>query len=143
MQARAIAKKFRKMKRELEKKPRDIEMTAKLEEYIDKVPGLLDPLRRKIEELVAYNGVLDDFRFRTGADYERMKWDVISWPGKAENLRAAAIETAAECRTRYLDDMLAEQERFSAMLNAVEVEVEQFAQRCPWCARGATPENSF
>ena len=104
--ASAINLKFGTIERNLQARPRNVEETSKLEEYVAGVPNLIEPLEYKIEQLVAYNELLDKFAYRTSAEDVSAKWTCISWPPKTLAAAELAKQHAAMSRERFFEEKI-------------------------------------
>ncbi|KAJ1460012.1 dynein heavy chain and region D6 of dynein motor-domain-containing protein [Pelagophyceae sp. CCMP2097] len=126
--AHFIETRFSTIEVALKKKPRDIEETRELEQYLADVPGLVQPLQEFIEEMRLYSCVLDDYEFRVDFDHFEKIGRAAYWPCKVQMQSEETQRVLDACRDRYLEDMMSEQDRYAKSLHSLESFSSSLAQ---------------
>ena len=123
-----LDQRFSKIEAALKKKPRDIEETKELEEYLANVPNDIRPLQEFIDEMRLMAAVLDGFEYRVDFDHFEQQGRAAYWPCKIAQQSEETARIIESSRERYLEDMMTEQERFTKSLHALEAFANSFVQ---------------
>ncbi|CAM9833122.1 unnamed protein product, partial [Heterosigma akashiwo] len=123
-----VVARFEEVKARLRRQPRNVEDVAAMEEYLSQVPMAVAPLEDKIQEMMEWNQVLDDFGHRVPEAHSRAKWTAFGWPLMAGKVAEQTAERMKEYRATYHEEMVGEQERFAAALELLELEVAGFTE---------------
>ena len=127
----------------LQKKPKDIEEVTDLTEFIGTIPNQTGPLQDLIAQMMDYNRILETFNHRVTIDHSNAKYTACGWPGRIQASVEEAERLVDQCKERYMDDMMSEQERFAQSLNSLEafassfVQYEDLAKHCEEAAQKA------
>jgi len=122
-----ISESFESILKELQIVPTNVEETSALQEYMSAIDSLVDPLKEKISEMNDYFSVLDEFHFKISMETSNAKWANVALPGKVSSQCEDTKNAIQASKDKYLNEMLAEQERFMQSLASLETEVQGFA----------------
>jgi dynein heavy chain len=114
---------FRKIIKNLSKRPENIEELTELEDYVAGVGTVLAPLNAAIGEMMSYFSILDTFKFKVDSEDNNMKWTIFGFPAR---VYAKCEEVSASnliIKKRLREDMNEDQTAFKKMIVEVEKEI--------------------
>ena len=124
--ANVTTTRFEKIATRLRTVPSGIEELAELEEFKSTVPTKVKELKSVINQLTTYFDVLNAMQYEAKEEFT-LKWRVIGWPNKTEELTNACNEVISEKKEEFSAQMMDEQAVFMQDVDALEVEVQSFA----------------
>lgn len=74
--AQYLEEEFKKISRNLARRPENIEELTELEEYVNGLGNVLTALSNCIQDMMGYQNVLDTYKFKTDFDNGLLLWQV-------------------------------------------------------------------
>lgn len=121
---------FRKIMKNLSKRPETIEQLVELDEYVNGIGNTLQTLQGLITDMMSYHDILDKYRFKIDFEQGTFKWTIFGLPAKIATKCVEVLEGNVAVKRRFRDDMLAEQVTFVRTLNETESQVGELAALC-------------
>jgi dynein heavy chain len=114
---------FKKINKNLSKRPENIEQLTELEEYIGGLGNTMGTLHNFITEMMSYQNVLEKYKFKTDLDSGTQRWSVFGFPKKIASKCAEVQESNVAVKRRFKDDMMGEQANFLKTVHELEQQV--------------------
>lgn len=114
---------FRKVIKNLSKRPDDIEQLTELEEYISGVANHLAPLDNGIGEMMKYHDILDKFQHRVDPEHLNFRWNVFRLPTKVHSKCEEVTANNISIKRRFNEEMQEDQKAFLKTLADIEKDV--------------------
>lgn len=73
-----LEEEFKKINRNLSRRPENIEELTEMEEYVNGLGNLLTTLSNCIQDMMSYQQVLDTYKFKTEFDSGLLMWQVFA-----------------------------------------------------------------
>ena len=115
---------FRKILKNLGKRPENIEQLTELEDYVRGVNVILAPLQIGIQDMMEFNRIHEKFNFKVDLEHTLFKWNVYGLPAKIYTKCAEVVDSNSHIKRTLLENMLEEQAAFSKTLVEVDTEVQ-------------------
>ena len=116
---------FRNILKELSKVPENIEELVALQEYMSGLNNTIAPLAAGTIEVMNYYNLLDKYTFKVDFEVGLAKWTVFSYPGKIAAKCEEVIQKLEVVKSKFNEDMRAEQVEFNKSLASVEQDIRQ------------------
>jgi dynein heavy chain len=114
---------FKKITVNLSKRSETIEELTSLNEYMDGLPAVMTTLQTCIGEMMSYQTVLDEFKFKVDHDTGLMQWTVFGAPQKiAVKCEEVLTQNAAD-KQKFAEEMKMEQNTFQKSLVDLSTDV--------------------
>lgn len=104
---------FKKITRNLSKKPENIEQLTELEEYLTSLTATLNTLQGCIAEMMSNFSILDRFKHKLEFDLGSQMWHVFAAPAKIADKCVEVTESNVSIKRRFKDEMMGEQVNFT------------------------------
>lgn len=104
---------FKKITRNLAKKPENIEQLTELEEYLTSLTATLNTLQGCIGEMMNNFSILDRFKHKLEFDLGSQMWHVFAAPTKIADKCVEVMESNVSIKRRFKDEMMGEQINFT------------------------------
>ena len=104
---------FKKIARNLSKKPENIEQLTELEEYLTSLTATLNTLQGCIAEMMSNFSILDRFKHKLEFDLGSQMWHVFAAPTKIADRCVEVTESNVSIKRRFKDEMMGEQVNFT------------------------------
>ena len=114
---------FKKINRNLSKRPENVEQLTELEEYIGGLPSTFNVLQGCIQDMMSQFGALDQYKHRVDLDLGTQQWAVFGAPAKIMAKCVEVQEANVAIKRRLRDDMLSEQAVFSKTMQDLDQQV--------------------
>jgi dynein heavy chain len=114
---------FKKINKNLSKRPENIEQLTELEEYINSLGNILGALQNFIAEMMSYQNVLEKYKYKTDLDSGTQRWSVFGFPKKIASKCAEVQESNVAVKRRFKDEMMGEQANFLKTVHELEQQV--------------------
>jgi dynein heavy chain len=114
---------FKKINRNLSKRPENVEQLVELEEYVSGLSNTIAILHECIQHMMAHHNLLDDFKFRTDADHIGYKWSIFGAPAKVAVKCGDVAQNNINIKLKFRDDMMGDQALFGKSLIDLEAQV--------------------
>ena len=118
-----LEEEFKKINKNLARRPENIEQLVELEEYIQSLGNVLMTLQNCINDMTASYNLLEKYRFKTDMDSGTQRWNVFGAPAKINAKCAEVQESNVAIRRRFLEEMLGEQATFTKTLHDLDGQV--------------------
>ena len=115
---------FRKVVKNLSKRPENIEELTELEEFVAGVNNQLAPLAGGITNMMEYHDILDEFSHKVDSDHSNFKWNVFRLPTKVLAKCEEVSHNNVNIKRRFLDEMVDEQRLYTRTLSDLENDVQ-------------------
>lgn len=119
---------FRKMHREINKPPKDIEELTEIKDLISRVPMEIEKMKIDIEANMNTYSILEKFNYKFTVDDMNKKWDLFGYPKKTYDLIAIKSEELEKQKEVFKEHMATEQVEFSEAIEDLENIVKTFVQ---------------
>jgi dynein heavy chain len=119
---------FKKVYKNLSKRPENIEQLVELEEYMAGLNLTLSSLQSCISDMMSYHTVLDKFKYRSDYELGMSLWSIYGAPSKIAVKCIEAQENNVTIKRRYHDDMITEQSLFSKSLHELHSQVASLSE---------------
>jgi dynein heavy chain len=114
---------FDKIFVELNKRPEDIEGVAAMEDYMDGLKSTMKTLGELSGDMMAYHGLLDEYKYKVDYDVGHALWQVYAMPGQVD-AKMDEVRVAMEAVRKQLDALQeVEQVAFGTSLAQLEKDV--------------------
>ena len=114
---------FRKVIKNLSKRPDDIEQLTELQEIVNGVQNHLAPLEHGIKDMLSYYNLLEKFGYKVDIDQSNFKWNVYRLPTKVHQKCDEVANNNVAIKRRFHDEMLDHQSEFVKSLFELEKDV--------------------
>lgn len=118
-----LEEEFKKVNRNLSKRPENIEQLTELEEYIGGLPSTLNVLQGCIQEMMSQFNVLDQYKHKIEFDLGTQQWNVYGAPARIVAKCAEVQEANVLIKRKLRDEMLSEQAVFTKTLQDLDHQV--------------------
>lgn len=119
---------FRKLHREMNKPPSNIEELTEIKDLINRLPQEIDRMKAEIEKNMYTFSILEKFNYKFSNDDLNKKWDLFGFPKKTFDLIANKTEELEKQKVEFQDHMATEQEDFRETIEDLENIVRTFIQ---------------
>ncbi|CAM9230557.1 unnamed protein product, partial [Ectocarpus fasciculatus] len=126
--ASACCAKFQSVLAWLQKKPKDIEEVAQLEEYMKTLDTNLAPLSEALGTMMECNELLEEFSYAVPLEHSNDKWVAFAWPQRIAQQCEDTEALLKQSRGLFQEEMESEQERFTHTMDLLELEVAGLEQ---------------
>ncbi|CBJ31041.1 dynein heavy chain [Ectocarpus siliculosus] len=126
--ASACCAKFQSVLAWLQKKPKDIEEVAQLEEYMKTLDTNLAPLSDALGTMMECNELLEEFSYTVPLEHSNDKWVAFAWPQRIAQQCEDTEALLKQSRGLFQEEMESEQERFTHTMDLLELEVAGLEQ---------------
>ncbi|GLD91881.1 hypothetical protein PINS_up000414 [Pythium insidiosum] len=126
--ASRLLTRFEEIHTNLAATPKDIEGLTALQEYINGLPVLLQPLQDEIAQMMKDNALIEEFHFYVSDEHLRVTWNAQGWPSKILAQSSRFKWALEERKGKFAKQMEAEQERFEKTLVTLQDEIDSFAR---------------
>lgn len=114
---------FRQINKNLSKRPENIEQLTELEEYIAGLGNTVGVLQNFIVDMMAYQDVLEVYKYKTDLDSGSQRWAVFAFPQKIATKCAEVQESNLAIKRRFKDEMMGEQATFLRSVHELDQQV--------------------
>ena len=114
---------FKRLNRNLSKRPENIEQLCELEEYVSGLGSTMNTLQGCIGDMRSNFSLMDKYKFRTDFDVGAQMWAVFGAPAKVATKCVEVAETNVSIKKRFREEMLGEQATFSKAIQELEQQV--------------------
>jgi dynein heavy chain len=114
---------FKKINRNLSKRPENVEQLTELEEYVGGLPATLNVLQGCIQDMMGQFDVLDQYKHKVEFELGTQQWTVFGAPSKIAAKCVEVQEANVAVKRRFRDEMLTEQAVFTKTMQDLDVQV--------------------
>ena len=114
---------FKKINRNLSKRPENVEQLTELEEYVGSLPSTVNTLQGCIQDMMSQFDVLDRYKHKVEFDLGTQQWNVYGAPARVAAKCIEVQESNVSIKRRLRDDMLGEQAVFSKTMQDLDSQV--------------------
>ena len=118
-----LEEEFKKINKNLSKRPENIEELVELEEYVSSLGNVLVVLSNCIEDMLSAQRVLDKYKFKTDFDTGLQMWNIFAAPAKVALKCSEVQETNQAIKRKFGDEMSIEQTNFLKTLQELDEQV--------------------
>lgn len=122
-----IEEEFKKIVKNLMKKPENIEQLTELQEYMNGLTATMATLQGLIQDMMSYYNVLDRYKHKIDADSSHFKWTVFGYPARIQQKCSEVADANALVNRRFKEEMSGEQSLFRKTLANLEEEVNELS----------------
>ena len=119
---------FKKINKNLQKRPENIEELTELEEYVTSLTNTMQTLQGFITEMISYHDIMDEYKFKTDADLQSNKWNAFGAPAKIALRCAEVQESNRLVKKKFEEEMNQEQTQFLKTLQELDQAVAALEQ---------------
>lgn len=123
-----LEEEFKKINRNLARRPENIEQLVELEEYVAGLGATMNTLQHCIEDMMSSFHVLDRYKFKTEFDVGTQMWGVYGAPAKVMIKCEEVAESNISIKRRFREEMLGEQATFSNTMRELVEQVGSLAE---------------
>jgi dynein heavy chain len=114
---------FKKINRNLSKRPENVEQLVELEEYVGGLPSTLNVLQGCIQDMMGQFEVLDQYKHKVEFDVGTQQWSVFGAPAKIAAKCVEVAEANLITKRKFRDEMLTEQGVFTKAMQELDHQV--------------------
>lgn len=119
-----LEEEFKKINKNLSKRPETIEQLVEQEEYIGSLGTTISNLQGCINDMMSHYELLEKYKFKIDLDSGTLRWTIFGYPAKIASKCNEVQESNVAIKRRFRDEMLGEQASFVKVLHELDHSVK-------------------